>query len=50
MGRKKLQEERELREKEGEGEKEVYQTIQINLDPKGIGHVVSFPLFLKPQN
>jgi hypothetical protein len=31
MGGKKLQEERELREKEGEGEKELYQTIQIKV-------------------
>jgi hypothetical protein len=40
MGGKKLTEEREPREKEGEGElgegeKEFYQTVQINLDLKG---------------
>ena len=49
---KKLTKEREPRGKEGEGEpregeKELYQTVQINLDPKGMGHVVSSPLFLK---
>jgi hypothetical protein len=51
MGGKKLKEERELREKEGElgeGDKECYQTAQINLDLKGMGHVVSSPLFLRP--
>ena len=40
MGGKKLTEERELREKEGEpgeGDKECYQTAQINLDLKGMG-------------
>jgi len=39
-GGKKLTEERELREKEGEpgeGDKECYQTAQINLDLKGMG-------------
>jgi hypothetical protein len=60
---KKLTKERELRGKEGEGEprgkegegepregeKELYQTVQINLDPKGMGHVVSSPLLLKPR-
>jgi hypothetical protein len=40
MGGKKLIEEREPGEKEGEGEpgegeKEFYQTVQINLDSKG---------------
>ena len=48
-GGKKLIEERESREKEGEGEKELYQTVQINLYPKGMGHVVSSPLFLEPR-
>jgi hypothetical protein len=40
MGGKKLTEERELREKEGEpgeGDKECYQTAQISLDLKGMG-------------
>ena len=51
---KKLTKEREPRGKEGEGEpregeKELYQTVQINLDPKGMGHVVSSPLLLKPR-
>jgi hypothetical protein len=51
-GGKELTEERESRKKKGEeelgeGEKELYQTVQINLDPKGMGHVVSSPLFLK---
>ena len=48
-GGKKLAEEGEPREKEGEREKEIYQTIQINLDLKGMGHVVSSPLFLEPR-
>jgi hypothetical protein len=48
MGGKKLTEERELKEQEegeelGEGEKEYYQTVQIHLDSKGKGHVVSLP-------
>jgi len=48
-GGKKLTEEREPREKEREGEreKELYQTVQINLDLKGMG--LSSPLFLKPR-
>jgi hypothetical protein len=40
---------KENRERENEGEKELYQTIQINLDPKGMSHVVSSPLFLEPK-
>jgi len=51
-GGKELTEEREPREKKKEGElgereKELYQTVEINLDPKGMGHVISSPLFLK---
>ena len=42
-GGKKLTEKKELREKE------LYQIVQINLDLKGMGHVVSSLLFLKPR-
>jgi hypothetical protein len=47
-GGKKLAEEGEPRGKR-EKEKEIYQTIQINLDLKGMGCVVSSPLFLEPR-
>jgi hypothetical protein len=45
----KRERERKKKEFPGEEEKELYQTLQINLDPKGMGHVVSSPLFLKPR-